>query len=354
MMVANSDGDGVYDREFFLGHIDPHSSPESILYWNQEFRSTIWGHMTLLNLKHLVEPIFTGFKHTTHPHDHPMNADIADHVHDQQGHVNYTHPAHNQRDPYAGAYTAKELPIDVALGKVDSIDVMSNQNANMEVWYRLLNCGLRLPASAGTDCFLNRIPSTLPGAVRVYVHCPNEISYASWVRNLQAGRTFVTNGPMLRLTVNGQEPGSEIKLQAPAALSIVASVVSRSPIDSVELVVNGRPENLLSTAETAQSTQNGKSIRVEHQVKLIASSWVAIRVKNNAGAFAHTRPVYVYVADNPIHSSEDAAYFLAWIDRLRGDVRKRNQLPPRFVLPVEEQLAKAAEYYRRQTDNKPK
>jgi dipeptidyl aminopeptidase/acylaminoacyl peptidase len=42
-MVANSDGDGVFDREFFLGRLDPHSTDSTILYWNEEFRSTIWG-----------------------------------------------------------------------------------------------------------------------------------------------------------------------------------------------------------------------------------------------------------------------------------------------------------------------
>ena len=50
-MVANSDGDGVFDREFFLGRPDPLSTDRTILYWNEEFRSTIWGHMTLLNLQ---------------------------------------------------------------------------------------------------------------------------------------------------------------------------------------------------------------------------------------------------------------------------------------------------------------
>ncbi len=61
MMVANSDGDGVFDREYFRGRVDDLSTDETVLYWNEEFRSTIWGHMTLLNLKQLVEPIFTGF-----------------------------------------------------------------------------------------------------------------------------------------------------------------------------------------------------------------------------------------------------------------------------------------------------
>src|SRR5262249_4947925 len=66
-MVANSDGDGVFDREFFRGRPDPLSTPKNLLYWNEEYRSTIWGHMTLVNLKQVVEPVFTGFKDTTNP-----------------------------------------------------------------------------------------------------------------------------------------------------------------------------------------------------------------------------------------------------------------------------------------------
>ena len=182
-MVANSDSDGVYDREYFRGSPDPLSNDDHVLYWNEEFRSTIWGHMTLLNLKQLVEPIFTGFAHTTNPHDHPSNADIADHTHDQHGHVNYTHPAQNVKDPYLTAYSAKALPLDVALGKVDSVDVMgSNHEANMAVWYRLLNCGFHVPASAGTDCFLNRVRGRLPGQVRVYVYVEGEFRYQRFAR----------------------------------------------------------------------------------------------------------------------------------------------------------------------------
>ena len=67
-MVANSDADVVFDRPFFRGGPDPLSTPENILYWNQEFRSTIWGHMTLVNLKQVVEPVFTGLQ----GHDQPV------------------------------------------------------------------------------------------------------------------------------------------------------------------------------------------------------------------------------------------------------------------------------------------
>jgi len=77
-MVASADGDGVFDRESFRGRPDPLSNERTVLYWNQESRSTNWGHMTLLNLRRPVEPIFTGSLPTTHPHDVPTNADIAD------------------------------------------------------------------------------------------------------------------------------------------------------------------------------------------------------------------------------------------------------------------------------------
>jgi hypothetical protein len=332
----------VFDREFFRGQLDPLSQPGTLLYWNEEFRSTIWGHMTLLNLKQLVEPIFTGFEHTTHPHDHPTNADIADLVHDQGGHVNYTHPAQNAKDPYITAYSAKELPIDVALGKVDTIDVMgSNHLANMPVWYGLLNCGFRIPASAGTDCFLNRIPSRLPGSDRAYVQVQGEFSYARWIENLKAGRSFVTNGPMLRFSAKGAGLGELIRLEAPARLKLQAEVTSLAPVDRIEFIVNGR------VAATAKGTGEGRELRVEEDVAVESSGWLAVRAagpphsEQPRGAFAHSSPIYVEVVGKPLDSRTDAEYFLTWIDRLRSDIRKRNRIPSRHQVPVESQMASA-------------
>ena len=49
----------------------------------------------------------------------------------------------------------KELPVDLALGHRTAMDVLSNndENATMEMWYRLLNCGFRVAIPAGTDAF---------------------------------------------------------------------------------------------------------------------------------------------------------------------------------------------------------
>lgn len=342
-MVANSEADGVFDREFFRGEPDPASTEETILYWNQEFRSTIWGHLTLLNLHHLVEPIFTGFAETTHPHDHPTNVDIADLTHDQHGHVNYTHAAHNIKDPYLTAYAAKALPVDVALGKVDSIDVMgSNHLATVPLWYRLLNCGFQVPASAGTDCFLNRVISKLPGQDRVYVRVEGEFTYQKWIDALRAGHTFVTNGPMLEFTVNDKMAGEVVELDSPGVVKIRATVHSQFPIDRYEVVSGGK---VIWSADV-KAGHLGEPIDVELPVE--RSGWLALRAAGPKQAdqpagsvFAHSGAIYLRVKGTVVDSAEDAAYFATWIDRLRGDIRMRNRVPSRHQVHVESQLAEA-------------
>lgn len=346
-MVANSEADGVFDREYFRGAPDPLSTDETILYWNQEFRSTIWGHLTLLNLKQLVEPIFTGFARTTNPHDHPTNANIADHTHDQDGHVNYTHPAHNVKDPYLSAYSAKALPLDVALGKVDSIDVMgSNHVATMPLWYRLLNCGFRVPASAGTDCFLNRVRSRLPGQARVYVFVEGGFTYERWIESLKSGRTFVTNAPMFAFTVDEQMAGSTIKLAHPGAVNVQSTVSSQYPLDRFEVIYNGEVVDAHEFAEPATV------VGVQAKIDVSRSGWIAVRAgglshPNQPGGnvFGHTSAVYVEVENKPIEAKADAEYFVNWIDRLRTDVRRRNRIPSRHQVDVESQIAAAREVF---------
>lgn len=327
-MVANSDGDGVFDRSFFRGRPDSLSKARTILYWNEEYRSTIWGHMTLINLRQVVEPIFTGFKDTTNPHDVPTNADTADRTHDQGGLVSYTHSAQNPADLYLGAYSGKGLPVDAALGKIDSIDLNNSYAGSVPLWYRLLNCGFRLPASAGTDCFLNRVVSRLPGADRAYVRVAGDLSYEKWIDGLRAGRSFVTNGPMVEIIVNGrQRQGETVRLAAPAKVKVVAKAWWHLPLRRAEIVQDG---NVVAMQDAAANGALGEAWELEVPVE--RSGWLALRVSgpahaDNPGgeAFAHTSPVYVEVAGRPQQARADAEYFLRWIDRLDVALRERNR-----------------------------
>jgi hypothetical protein len=340
-MVANSDGDGVYDREFFRGVPDPLSSPETVLYWNEEFRATLWGHMTLLNLKRLVEPMFTGFRDTTNPWDVPTNADIADTTHLQEGHVNFTHPASPSGDPFLGAYAAKSVPVDVALGKIDSLDINWGE-PTIQLWYRLLNCGFRLPASAGTDCFLNRIRSRLPGSDRAYVKIDNGFSYSGWIRNLKAGRSFVTGGPLLEFTVNRKTLGENIQLTVPGTVAASGAATWQAPLDRVELIYNG------AIVATGEVSSDRLTATVEQIVKVDRSGWICFRAYAQDGTLAHTSPIYVTVGGKPAVSRNDAEYFVQWIDRLEAKLKERSRVPPPALRAhVESQLNTAREVYRK-------
>jgi hypothetical protein len=270
----------------------------------------------------------TGFKETTNPWDVPTNSDIADRTHWQPGHVNYTHIAFNPDDPYDGAYSGKGIAVDVALGKIDSVDINLAYAASTKVWYRLLNCGFRLPASAGTDCFLNRIRSALPGGDRVYVKIDGPLTYAAWIEGLRAGRSFVSNGPMLEFFVNGKLAGETISLGQPGDVHVTGKALSQFPMDRVDLIQNGRVAVSLTIANDKLTAT------VDQRLKFARSGWLALRVQGKghrdhpqATLEAHTSPVYVQVEGTKPASREDAEYFLKWIDRLSLALRLRDRVP---------------------------
>ncbi|MBI2947483.1 MAG: CehA/McbA family metallohydrolase, partial [Verrucomicrobia bacterium] len=346
IMVANSDGDGVFDRRFFLGRPDDQSKPRTIIYWNEEFRSTLWGHMTLINLTRLVEPIFTGFKDTTNPLDVPTNADIAERTHHQHGAVSYTHPANNLEDPYSTAYAAKGLPVDAALGRIDTLDVMGGgYEASIRLWYRLLNCGFRLPAAAGTDCFLNRIGSYPPGWGRAYVKLTNGLAYADWVRQQQAGRSFVTTGPMLEFAIEGAEPGQTIRLDSPRSVKVRGRAWAQHELEKLEVIYNGRV-----TLQGKLSTDKRQAV-IDQDLPLDQSGWLALRTsspqRSSVGVplAAHTSPIYIDFPGRPLNAKVDAEFFLAWIDRLEADLRRRDRLSVGLE-HVRSQLSEARAKYR--------
>ncbi len=326
-MVANSDADVVYDRPFFRGGPDPLSTPETILYWNQEFRSTVWGHMTLVNLRQVVEPVFTGFEGTTNPWDWPSNAEVADRAHWQKGVVNYTHVSQGE-DWSKTPYAAKAIPIDVALGKVDTLDINNSWAGSVPLWYRLLNCGFRVPAAAGTDVFLNRIGSNLPGGDRVYVHTDGELDYADWIAGLKAGRSFVTSGPVLAFTAEGKEAGGVLKLGEKPKVRVKASARSQFPLAKAEVVHNG------TVVATATLSDDRLTATIDQDLALDRGGWVAFRASGpgtpdtpTPALNAHTNPVYVESGGVGYRSAAEARAFLAWIDQFELLLRTRDRFP---------------------------
>lgn len=320
----------IPDIAYFTTGLDPASTSRTLILQNQEFHTSYWGHLGLLNLKkNYLIPDYSSYSHTAVASPYPTNADIADLTRAQGGLVGYVHPWDADPDPAKEPKLTNELPVDVALGKVDYYEVLgfSDPHATAHVWYRLLNCGFRISAGGGTDAMANYASLRGPvGTNRVYVRADEPIEIDSWMSILKQGNTFATNGPLVGMTVNGQGPGSEIKLSAGQhQLDIRAAVRSIVPLDHLQIVVSGKVVREIELAGDRTSADFSGSIPVEK------SGWIVLRAWSKNPAYpildlypyGSTSPVYINVDNLPVRSPEDVAYFILWIDRIIEDASKR-------------------------------
>jgi TolB protein len=300
---------------------------EVTIFQGQETHTSYWGHMALLHLgQGLLMPHFTSYQHTALASPVPHNGIFARLAHEQGALVGYVHPfdgsisnlKERQRLTHA-------LPVDVALGNVDYLEVVSfaNHVATAGVWHRLLNLGFRIPAGAGTDAMANY--SSLRGPVginraflRIDSADEDEIKAA-----IRSGRGFVSNAPLLGLIVNGVGPGGEVAWSG-GAVQVKAAVRSVVPLDYAELVHNGNVVARLAL------TKDGKSADFAGGVALPESGWLLLRA-GNTSAQVDIQDFYPYGTTNPVwvgqgtrvRSADDAAYFIEWIDLIIEDVMKR-------------------------------
>lgn len=178
----------------------------------------------------------------------------------------------------------------------------------IEVYYRYLNCGFRLPVSAGSASGVKAAPL---GYNRVYVKLDGNLGYDPWFRALKAGRSFATNGPMLFLTVDGAEPGAVLRLTKDGrrGVRIRAEASSQTPMDRLEVIFKGR---------TLKTVRGASKLTTDFTVDVHEAGWFAARVferPDHTVRFAHTSPVYVEVAAQTGVVRDDAQFFVDWMDR---------------------------------------
>ena len=303
----------------------------AIIVHGQEYHTSYWGHLGLLDIAGgIILPGYVGYPNTAAASLYPTNADVADIAHSRSALVGYVHPFDDYPEPikHPRETLTNELPVDMALGKVDYMEItgFSDHRATAAVWYRLLNLGYRLPAAGGTDAMANFASLRGPvGMNRVYVRIPAEPPAADpatlvrdWLLGLKSGASFATNGPLLGLSLGGVPVGGSLDFAGPQT-RVVFSAHLRSivPVDHLELVCNGKPVRVLARAPTDHAD-------IEGSVALQASGWCLLRASTDTAreqvldnyVYATTSPIYFTVAGKKAHSPEDAAYFEAWTDRL--------------------------------------
>lgn len=326
-LIVNKEG-RVPDVGYFRPDPDPASSSGTLIVHGEEFHTSYWGHVGLLGLReHLVLPGYTAYANTAVASLQPTNARVFDIARAQGAMTGYVHPYDAQPDP---ADTTRplthELPVDLALGKVDyyeALGFVDDLNATAEVWYRLLNCGFRLAAGAGTDAMANFASLRGPvGMNRVYVHSDRPLEHRRWLSGLKAGRSFATNGPLLEMTVEGIGLGGEVRLPAGRDVAVSIRLRSNVPVDRLELVQNGRVVHQIPLAADRRSATTTVQVPVDR------SGWLLLRARGDKPAYptldvypyATTSPVYLTVGGRPTRSAGDARFFMSWIDRMRASV----------------------------------
>lgn len=257
---------------------------------------------------------------------HTMHWNTGTHVHDEPQFFQY-HTIFS-RTRAAGAITGyahygasfngqRGLATDVPFGDVEFIEVLQGGRINTDVWYSFLNLGYKILPVGGAD--YPYYGPTLSGVERTYVKVDGPLSPASWYESFRKGRVFVSNGPMVDLTVNGQPIGSELRVPRGTPLTVAALARLNPDIDTldrVELVVLG---DVVQTV----AARGRDSAPLEATLKADHSMWIAVRAygrhqETQLTTLAHSAPIYVVVDGEP---TWNRAAVPALVERQRQHLR---------------------------------
>jgi TolB protein len=323
--VANKDN-RVLDHQHFVPGGKPHpvSTPDRLLVVGQEYRPAFYGHVFMFLLReHLISPFAAGYEGTAIESLYPSNTDMLRKARAQGATVGYVHAFFGDKDPLdAGLALARGYIVDAALGTTDALEWSDAATAGFYPWYATLNNGLRVTAVGGEDSISSMHDSKLVGSTRTYVHTGQRgLDADAWFAGLRKGHAFVSTGPLVELTIDGQIPGSEVMVPAGGGeVTVAAHVQSITPLENVFLVWNGEVVETIPLSADRRSAQLSKKLHVSR------SGWYHLRAEgkpeeryplDTSFAQGFTNPVWVTVGSEPVRSLAAANYCLQWIDRLQ-------------------------------------
>lgn len=332
-----------YQKQFFSGKDNPLSTPDRIMHYDLEvsgFPSSHAGHLVLLGLK---DQDYPGTKRIE---DWPSwDLPILRWGKSQGAVVGFAHSGWGlevsgktlptDEMPAFDGIGANEYIVDVTYP--NTVDFISSVDTpaiwELNIWYHTLNLGFRTRISGETDfpcIYDNRV-----GMGRSYVKLDNGLNFEDWLKGMQAGRSYVSDGfsHLMDFRVNDRQvgvDGSELDLSKPATVHAEVRVAAwldplpnealrNKPWDQkpywnierarigdtrdvpVELIVNGK------AVERKTVTADGQVRTVSFDTPIEKSSWIAVRILPSS----HTNPIFAIVGGKPIRvSRRDAQWCL--------------------------------------------
>jgi hypothetical protein len=328
--------DYYYQKQFFSGKDHPLSKSDQLMHYDLEvsgFPSSHSGHIILLDLK---EQDYPGTKKLD---DWPTwDLPIFKWAKSQGAIVGFAHsgwglevsgkelPTYQM--PGFDGIGANEYIVDVTHpNAVDFISAVDTPYVwELNIWYHTLNVGFRTRIAGETD-----FPCIYDGKVglgRTYANLDGALTYEGWLRGLQAGRSYVSDGKthLMDFKVNGTAVGGEVRLSAGGKVTATVTAAAYLPVKPneairglpydqkpywdierarigdtrevpVEIVVNGKVAGRQTIAA------DGVLHELKFEVPVGESSWIAARVLPSA----HTNPVFAMVSGKPVRASRASA-----------------------------------------------
>jgi len=216
-----------------------------------------YGHVMLLNIKQLIQPVSIG----------PGIMKVgSDGIPIQRG-ID-TARRDGAKIVWCHNDWGMEDLANLVTGRLDAQNIFDGgiHSSYKHSFYRYLNAGFDVPFSTGTDWFMYDFS-------RVYVAAGKYVTPEQWLEELAAGKTYITNGPLLEFDVAGQGPGANIDATKGKEIKITGRGWGRNDFQRLELIQNGK------VIQTAAAKQENAHYKAEMAISLRVDEpcWLALR-----------------------------------------------------------------------------
>jgi hypothetical protein len=210
----------------------------------------------------------------------------------------------------------------------DGFDEKAWTEYGFQNYYALLNCGFRMMPTAGTASGVHPVPL---GWGRAYVSCRDGFSLESWMRGLAEGRSFITTGPLMQITING-EPARPVYRQTvdTAKYEVRWKIWSQWRKVRCEVVQQGRNlgggdggivernRRAPPTFPRFPNSEGGGAVHVS------SSTWIVVRcfetLPDGRERFAHSAPIFIDVPGKPLVPKKAEAEYL--VSRVKAEIER--------------------------------
>ena len=170
------------------------------------------------------------------------------------------------------------------LVEITSAHVPQTLNRTWQLW----NSGKPAYFAAGSDVHdIWDMTESMSGAARSYVHLPGELTVDNFIKSLKSGHGYASQGPLIYPELMF---GSEISQTIGEVLKLGYQLQSVQGLASVQLIERGIQVQSLILEDRGTGL-----VDIEFEVKPEVDTWFSLVVKDAAGKYAYSNPLWVKV-----------------------------------------------------------